>query len=122
MLKLNLGFQWSIQNGELVTVPNATPLTDVDAVLVNEGTGMIGIPTITELGVNVVTYLNPEFVPNRAFKIESKSADVNIGGAQLRTIGNVSANGLFKAYTVTSEGDTHGTPWFSVVDGRRVNG
>lgn len=121
-LARDYGFQWSIQNGELVTVPNASPLTDVDAVLVNERTGMIGSPTVTELGVNVTTYLNPEFIPNRAFIVESSFAENNIGGAQLRTIENVSANGLFKAFNVVFDGDTHGNNWFSTVDGRRVNG
>lgn len=116
------GFQWSIQDGELITVPNEAVLEDVDAVLINNATGMIGSPTITELGVNVTTLLNPELLPNRAFVVESDFADVAIGGVQFRKINRTSGDGTYKTFQVIFNGDTHGNNWFSTVEGRLVNG
>ncbi len=115
------GFQWSIQDGELITVPNQESLSDADAVLINNSTGMIGSPTVTELGVNVTTLLNPELLPNRAFKVESSSADVAIGGIQFRDIKRTSGEGIYKTFQVVFNGDTHGNNWFSTAEGRIVS-
>jgi hypothetical protein len=115
------GFQWSIQDGNLITVPNEQVLENENAVLINQVTGMIGSPTITELGVNVTTLLNPELSPNRAFQVESAFADVAIGGIQFRELPRTSGEGLYKAFQVTFDGDTHGDNWFSVVEGRILN-
>lgn len=114
------GFQWSIQDGELITVPNQQVLSDEEAVLVNKSTGMIGSPTITELGVNVTTLLNPLLLPNKAFKVESQFADVAIGGIQFRTIKRTSGEGIYKTFQVTFDGDTHGDNWFSTAEGRII--
>lgn len=115
------GFQWSIQDGELITVPNELPFKDTEAILISEGTGMIGSPTITELGVNVTSVLNPLLLPNAAFKIDAKYAGVSIGGTQFRTVKRTNASGLYKAYQVIFEGDTHANPWYVTVEGRIVN-
>jgi len=115
------GFQWSIQDGNLITVPNEQVLENENAVLINQVTGMIGSPTITELGVNVTTLLNPELSPNRAFQVESAFADVAIGGIQFRELPRTSGEGLYKAFQVTFDGDTHGDNWFSVVEGPILN-
>lgn len=115
------GFQWSIQDGNLITVPNEQVLDDEDAVLINKTTGMIGSPTITELGVNVTTLLIPEILPNRAFKVESSSAEVNIGGVQFREIKRTSGEGFYKTFQVIFSGDTHGPNWFAIAEGRSVN-
>ena len=120
-LARDYGFAWSIQDGQLVTVPNEDVLDDRDAVLINQATGMIGSPTITELGVNVTTLLNPELLPNRAFKVEATAADVAIGGVQFRTLPRTSGTGFYKTYQVIFNGDTHANNWFSTVEGRIVN-
>lgn len=115
------GFQWSIQDGMLVTVPNDQTLDNTEAVLINNATGMIGSPTVTELGVSVITLLNPNLLPNAAFRVESSFADVSIGGVQFRDIKRTTGEGLYKTYQVVFDGDTHGDNWFSIVDGRTVN-
>jgi len=115
------GFQWSIQDGTLITVPNESVLEDQDAVAINPATGMIGSPTITELGVNVTTLLNPELLPNRAFQVGSNFADISIGGIQFREIKRTTGEGLYKAFQVIFTGDTHADNWFSIVDGRSIS-
>ena len=115
------GFQWSIQDGSLITVANDKTLEGTEAVLINNNSGMIGSPTVTELGVNVTTLLNPMLLPNRAFKVESSFADVAIGGVQFREIKRTTGEGIYKIFQVIFDGDTHGTNWFSIVDGRIIN-
>jgi len=115
------GFQWSIQDGDLTVVPNQKTLDGLDVVLINQATGMVGSPTITQLGVNVTTLLNPDLVPNRAFQVQSTSANVAIGGLQFREIKRTSGEGLYKTFQVTFIGDTYGPSWFSTVEGRAVN-
>ena len=121
VLAEDYGFQWSIQDGSLITVANDKILEGSEAVLVNNNTGMIGSPTVTELGVNVTTLLNPQLLPNHAFKVESSFADVAIGGVQFREIKRTTGEGIYKIFQVIFDGDTHGSNWFSIVDGRIVN-
>jgi len=121
MLGEDYGFQWSIQDGILTTVPDDDILKDKEVVLINPNTGMIGSPTITELGVNVVTLLNPDLLPNRGFKVESAGAEIGIANLQFREIKRTKAEGVYKAYRVVFNGDTHGPNWFSTVEGRVIN-
>lgn len=115
------GFQWSIQDGTIVTVPNNASLSNLDAVVINQTTGMIGSPTVTELGANVTTLLNPELLPNRLFEVTANQSAVSIGGIEFREITRTNATGLYKTFNVEFVGDTHGNEWFSIVDGRLIN-
>lgn len=114
------GFQWSIQDGELVVVFNDSILRPNEAVLITSRTGMIGSPTITEIGADVETLLNPELLPNRSFQVESKGARVTLGNLYFRDVPNAGADGVYKIQEVTHRGDTHTDVWSSTVKGRSV--
>ena len=116
------GFNWSIQDGEVVITPIEEPLQGNQAVLVNVATGMIGSPTVTEIGADVVTLLNPKMLPNRAFKIESVNADVQLGNLFFRDVKRTTAEGLYKIQEVTFRGDSREGDWTSSVKGRIING
>lgn len=123
------GFNWSIQNGEVVIVPQDEPLEGDDAVLINAATGMIGSPTLTRFGatissygVEVTTLLNPKLLPNRAIKIESLNAEVNIGNLYFQNIKKTTAEGFYKIQEVTFTGDTHDATWLAMVKGMSLNG
>lgn len=116
------GFTWSIQDGEVVTMPIEEPLQGDEAVLVNAATGMVGSPTVTEIGADVVTLLNPLMLPNRAFKIESVNADVQLGNLFFRDVKRTTAEGLYKIQEVTFRGDSRDGDWLSAVKGRVING
>lgn len=116
------GFDWSIQDGEVIITPNESPLEGDEAVLVNAATGMLGSPTITEIGADVTTLLNPRMLPNRAFKIESVNADIQLANLFFRNIKRTSAEGTYKIQEVTFKGDSREGDWTSSVKGRIING
>lgn len=82
---------------------------------------MIGSPTITEIGAEVTTLLNPELLPNRAFKIEADSADIAISNLQFRDLKRTQATGLYRAYEVIFQGDNRGAAWVTKAKGTFVN-
>ena len=114
------GFEWSIQDNEIEITPKDQPLEGEQVVVLNSATGMIGSPTITELGADVSTLLNPILKPNRAFKIESSPANIGIGNLFFRDINKTSAEGIYKIYEVTFKGDLYENNWLSNVKGRYI--
>ena len=116
------GFEWSIQDSEVVILNEEQTLADAQAILIRADTGMIGSPTITEIGADVVTLLNPDALPNKLIKIESASQDVAIQNAALRPIRRTKAEGLYKILEVVFSGDSRGDMWRSEIKGRLING
>jgi len=115
------GFNWSIQDGEVNIIPIEEPLQGDEAVLINAATGMIGSPTITEIGADVTTLLNPRLLPNRAYKIESVNADVQLGNLHFREVKKTNAEGLYKVQEVIFKGDSRDGDWLSSVKGISIN-
>lgn len=116
------GFDWSIQDGEVIITPVESPLEGDEAVLVNAATGMLGSPTVTEIGADVSTLLNPRLLPNKAFKIESVNADIQLGNLFFRNIKRTTAEGTYKIQEATFKGDSREGDWVSSVKGRIING
>jgi hypothetical protein len=114
------GFSWSIQDGEIVITPEQEPLEGDEAVLITAATGMIGSPTVTEIGADVTTLLNPRLLPNRAFLIESLNAEVAIGNLFFRNVKRTTAEGLYKIQEVVFRGDSRDGDWLSSVKGRII--
>lgn len=115
------GFDWSIQDGEVVIAPIDSPLQGNEAVLVNAATGMIGSPTVTEIGADVITLLNPRMLPNNAFVIESVNADIQLGNLLFRDIKRTTAEGTYKVQEVIFKGDSRDGEWTSSVKGKIIN-
>ncbi len=116
------GFDWSIQDGEVIITPVESPLEGDEAVLISAATGMIGSPIVTEIGADVVSLLNPRLLPNKAFKIESVNADIQLGNLFFRNIKRTTAEGTYKIQEVTFKGDSREGDWTSSVKGRIING
>lgn len=116
------GFNWSIQDGEIIVTPIESALKTNEAVLVNAATGMINTPVITEIGANVTTLLNPRMLPNNAFKIESLGSDIQIGALFFRNVPRTRAEGLYKIQEVVFRGDSREGDWTSMVKGLTING
>ena len=115
-------FDWNIQDGEILITPTDDVLLPDEAVLVTSATGMIGSPTITEIGTNVVTLLNPKLLPNKAYKVESVGVDIELGNLFFREIPKTTAEGLYKIQEVIFKGDSREGDWISSVKGKVVNG
>jgi len=114
------GFEWSIQNEEVVITSINKPLLTSQIALINAQTGMLGTPTITEIGVDVKTLLNPELLPNRGFTIESSNANIQIGNLFFRNVNRRKAEGVYKIQEVTFKGDSRDSQWSSQIKGRSI--
>ena len=112
-------FHWSIQDGELVTQDRESYDKDNTVFNINRSTGMIGSPTVTELGADVRTLLNPRLNPYRAIQITTPDAEINVGNLFFRTKVPTLGTGLFRVNKVIHTGDTRGNDWTSAITGRR---
>jgi len=97
------GFEWSIQNGELLIL-GPTETDKQEAVLVSARSGLIGFPTKTQDKVIFTSLLNPKIRPGRAVRLESKIFLQDAGA-------NV------KVSKTTFKGDSSEGPWEVKVEG-----
>lgn len=99
----SMGYSWSVQDGQLQLL-EPVEVVGQDAVLLTPGTGLIGTPEAGEKGyVKARSLLQPELLPGRKVKIESKNQDVN---------------GFFRAEKCTFIGDTWGKDWYVDIEGK----
>lgn len=94
--------QWSIQDGELLIL-GADSVRPNAVWLIHKDTGMIGAPEPTQDGVKIKTLLNPAYLIGGVAKIDSLIYD---GGIRIESI--------------THSGDTHGSEWYSELEGLAV--
>ena len=101
-------FEWSIQNGIFETVPSQGAInTQTTATVVSSTTGMIGSPTVTEIGANVTTLFNAALLPNRWINIQAAGSDVQLGDPYFRPANKPTiAQGFYIINTVTHQFDT----------------
>lgn len=113
-----VGVEHLIRNGELVILP-ILETDDQEAVLITQNTGLIGFPTKTIDGLQFTSLLNPELMPGRAVKVESKQFQGEFGvRAEIVASASLVASGdVLKARKVTHNGDTADGPWFTEVEG-----
>ena len=117
-LATTYGFQWSFQNGALVIRSKDGADPDANAVVINRNTGMINSPTITEIGVDVQTLLNPDITPWRLIQVQSLTPDVQLGNLYFRKINRTLGNGFFRTNKVIHTGEYRGNPWYSTISAR----
>ncbi len=119
------GSTWHNHNGEFTLLKNDKTLPG-DTIVLNSGTGMVGLPEQTLDGVVVRCLLNHKIRPGQKIQINEKSvqrASLNPSfgaGATnelLRDGGNlgVAADGLYKALLVEHNGDSRGPNWYTEI-------
>jgi hypothetical protein len=114
------GCRWSIQNGILVIIPDSGYLAG-EIVKVNSTSGMIGIPTATEEGVEVLTLLNPAFRLGGLIQInEQDISAVQVQSqffpgfaAMPQLFADVTTDGFYRILQIETVGDTRGSDWYS---------
>lgn len=116
------GFNWSIQDGEITIVPDDEPLSTTETILISSATGMVGSPTVTVIGADVTTLLNPRLVPNVPFQIQSVGADLQFGDLFFFTPPRTRGEGLYKVQEALFKGDSREGDWTTTVKGRVLNG
>lgn len=92
------GCTWSIQDGEILMLKR-TAVKEGEAVLLTPKTGLIGVPTQTDVGVTGKCLLNPKLQIGAAVKLESEYTE--------------SLNGEYRLIKVTHKGDTRGNDWYT---------
>lgn len=112
------GFEYSINEGIIETTQTNIPLSDVPPVIINQGSGMIGSPEKTEIGINVKNLLLPELKLGRTVKVESISEKINIGNLFFRKAPAIRNQGTYRIDKLTHIGDTHDNPWETEILGR----
>jgi len=116
-LARELGFNWSIQDEEVVISPVNSFLAGDESVLITADTGLLNVPVLTEVGVDVRVLLNHRLLPNRAFTIESTTQDSAQGNLFLRTRMRSEASGIYKVQEVKFVGNSRQGDWVANVRG-----
>jgi len=119
-----LNAAWSIQNGALTLIPKTGYLPG-EAVKINVGTGLIGIPEQTDEGVNIRCLLNSSIKVGGLIRLNNKELQrlMSSGGNPYNTPYNqragiqfnapLSDDGTYMAFGIEHEGDTRGHDWYT---------
>lgn len=118
------GFEWSIQDGGLISVSVDKALTANGIVVLSPTTGLIGSPTLTIIGANATSLLNPSLVPGSQFELIAQGAEIQVGDLTIVGLGDLGltndASGVYKVLEVVFAGDNRDGVWTSSVKGRRL--
>lgn len=97
----SLGFEWSVQNGQLQLLrPKETNARQ--AFVLSASTGLVGSPEVGEKGiVKLRTLLIPSLIPGDSVKVLSREFQ----------------NTFFNVKNVTHMGDTWGNDWYTELEG-----
>jgi hypothetical protein len=110
----SLDAHWSIQDGALQIV-ESTGVLDTEAVVVNDQTGLLAAPELSDKGIRVMCLLNPYIQING--KLQLNNADVKVQTSQFvvngpkskaKHLARLSPNGVYKVYKLRHEGDSRG--------------
>ncbi|MGY0790966.1 phage protein [Azospirillum argentinense] len=115
---------WSIQNGQLVMVPQAGYRAG-EAVVLTAATGLIGYPQQTPGGIQATALLNPKIQIGGLVQIDNRSINQGLSTAPPTTPGRLESipgfnakiadDGLYKVLVHEAVGDSRGAPWYSTL-------
>lgn len=115
---------WSIQDGKVVITDNSG-YRDGEAVEINAGTGLIGVPEQTDGGIRIKCLLNSKIRIGGRVKLNNEELvqilQSNSNAAPIaynqwagfQFIAGLSPDGMYRAFTVEHEGDTRGQSWYT---------
>ena len=96
-LTKTLGYDWSVQDGQLQLLAARDAIEPGDAIVLNPDTGLIGSPESGENGViDARALLIPQLTPGRVVRLESRQIE-----------------GFYRVEKVAYQGDTHGQDWYA---------
>ena len=126
----------SLDNGKLVFKDEEVPaetLHKSDIKVFTPNSGMLGNPTVTEVGIRFKSLLQPGLQVNDYFRLEAPYADYNLSnlntapgmveGGSVNAYAHIETHtykGVYSALSIVSSGDTRGNAWYTEVEGRRV--
>lgn len=132
----NLDSSWSIQNGTIVVTENSG-YQEGEAVKINMGTGLIGVPEQTDGGIKVKCLLNCKIRIGGRVQLNNKEivqllqqssngapiSYASWGGFQAIAAinGDGEGDGMYRAFAVEHVGDTRGNEWYTELTCLSVN-
>jgi hypothetical protein len=111
--------RWSIQKGAVVVIPNSGYLPG-EAVVLNSQSGLIGVPEVTDSGINARMLLNAKLRIGGLVNINQKLINQQVVQQQgypsynsLYFPAQVSSDGNYRVLVMSHEGDTRLLPWWT---------
>jgi hypothetical protein len=105
---------WSIQDGALQIV-ESTGVLPTEAIVMNEQTGLIGAPELSDKGIRVTSHLNPYvaingklLLNNDNIKIETKQLYTTGPKVKTKKLVRLSTDGVYKVFKIRHEIDSRG--------------
>lgn len=130
------GISLALDNGVIIFRDKKQTANDVEASMIKVYTptsGILGNPTVTEVGIRFKALMQPSLKINDYFRLEAPYADYNLNsletrantvlGDELNTAVHVdtrSYKGVYMALSMTFSGDTRGNSWYTDVEGARL--
>jgi Baseplate hub gp41 len=121
------GTTFIVQNGTLVALPLTGYLAG-EAVQINSATGMVGVPELTQNGLEVTTLLNPKITIGTRIQVNQRdltssqlvgvTPEINPGNTRFASF---NADGVYRVLSHEFEGDTRGIPWYSKITALSVD-
>lgn len=127
--EFNFNFYWTETN---LYIKAVLPIDQVPIVKkYSPESGLLDIPVITEMGVNLKVFLDPNIHSGDGFSIDSKFSNFNIGGLNFidrvrgnqiktfsssRKINNDRYQGNYQALEITHRGSSHENVWETQIE------
>lgn len=114
-------FNWFILNGKFYAVGENKVLNNFPVNTISQTTGMIGSPTITELGMDVKTLLNPLLSPGARVSVTSEGTVTNFQNMNFYSTKAITKNAsidgrVFKILKAVHTGDSRGNEWYTDIE------
>ncbi len=104
------GWTWSIQSGQLQITTPGQVINPGEAIVLKQGTGLIGSPESGDDGaLSARSLLQPELLPGKRVLVQAG-----------RQGGQLKIDGFYRVGSVTMTGDTGGVDWYSDIQARPV--
>jgi hypothetical protein len=118
---------WSIQNGQVVVIPMTGYLSG-EAVVLNSGTGLIGVPEATENGVEAEMLLNPQVRIGTRVQIDNSlinQTQINQQGfpryTDINFVASTTNDGFYRVLVAEHRGDVRGALWNTSITCLAIN-
>lgn len=114
-------FYAAVENGKLVVTKHGSSRAG-EKVIISEINGMVGIPEVTWIGVDVATTMNPSLVIGGVFEVDAKLQTFNMANFYYKELPSGTGRGVYAIRKLVHEGDNWGDTWQTKVTGQAING
>lgn len=118
-LAASWGFRWMVRN-QVVLIVADNAVIEGEEYIYSGLTGMIGLPRITEKGVDVTVKMNPSLRPGATYRIQSEGGRFVSNEVYYDAFHPPLVTGRFKIISMRINGDFYGDPWDMELEGIRV--